>query len=220
MPIENEPYTLNERGWTVRIASPGPELVQPAPRSLLLLHGRTGDENVMWIFTHNLPHNPWIFSPRAPVTSAEGGYAWLPPGEGWPRLANFEEVAGKLLAEFHYWANGAGAPTDQVDVMGFSQGAAMAYALAALYPRQIQRVIALAGFLPAEDNAPGRYTALQGKKVYVAHGSKDLIVPVQKALEAVRTLEAAGADIAYCESDVGHKLSAPCLRGLKEFLTG
>lgn len=220
MPIENEPYTLNERGWTVRIALPGSEPAQPAPRSLLLLHGRTGDENVMWIFTHNLPKNTWIFSPRAPVASTVSGYEWLPPSEGWPRLPDFEEVAGKLLAEFLHWVDSAGAPTDQVDVMGFSQGAAMAYALAALYPRHIQRVVALAGFLPAEDPAPGRYAALQGKKIYVAHGSKDLTVPVQKAQEAVRILETAGADVDYCESDVGHKLSAPCLRGLKEFLTG
>lgn len=220
MPIESEPYSIQERGWTVRLAAPGED---PAPagatRPLLLLHGRTGDENVMWIFTRGLPRDRWIFAPRAPLASEEGGYTWLPPGAGWPKLADFQTVAAALLAEIQHWTARQGLPAGPLDVMGFSQGAAMAYALAAFYPQQVQRVIALAGFLPGEDPLPGRYAAFQGKKVYVAHGSKDETVPVNLAQEAVRALQAAGAEVIYCESEVGHKLSAPCLRGLTQFLS-
>jgi predicted esterase len=31
-------------------------------------------------------------------------------------------------------------------------------------------------------------------------------------------LEQAGANVTYCEDEVGHKLSAACLRTLKDFL--
>jgi predicted esterase len=31
-------------------------------------------------------------------------------------------------------------------------------------------------------------------------------------------LEKAGAQVTYCEGEVGHKVSADCLRALKEFL--
>ena len=174
----------------------------------------------MWIFTHNLPANRWIFSPRAPLASAQGGYTWLAPDQGWPRLSDFQAVSGKLMAEFDHWAERTGAPVDSFDVMGFSQGAALAYTLAAFYPQRVQRVIALAGFLPAEDALPGRYAALTGKKIYVAHGAKDETVPISMAQEAVRILQTAGAEVVYCESEVGHKLSAPCLRGLTQFITG
>ena len=30
-------------------------------------------------------------------------------------------------------------------------------------------------------------------------------------------LEQAGAQVTYCEADVGHKVSADCLRGLENF---
>jgi phospholipase/carboxylesterase len=186
---------------------------------LLLVHGRTGDENVMWIFTHKLPRRTWIFSPRAPLADS-GGYSWLPPQDGWPRLSDFEEIAGKLIAEFDRWAAAAGAPADQVDVMGFSQGAALAYAMAAFYPEKVNRLVALAGFLPQDDSTPGRYPALNGKRIYVAHGARDETVPVSMAQEAVRTLQAGGAQVTYCESEVGHKLSAACLRGMEQFMTG
>jgi hypothetical protein len=33
-------------------------------------------------------------------------------------------------------------------------------------------------------------------------------------------LERAGAQVTYCEEDVGHKLSAPCFNALKSFFTG
>lgn len=223
MPTEIEPYTTYERGWIVRVRPPrfspessGQERLQP--RSLLLLHGWTGDENVMWVFTRNLPENYWIFAPRAPVPAVDGGYGWLPREEGFPNLADFQGIADALLDAFRHWANRVHAPRDPFDVMGFSQGAAMAYALAAYHPLPVKHLVALAGFLPPDNPMPGRYSELRGKKIYIAHGTQDETVPVTLAQEAKRTLQAAGADVTYCESEVGHKLSAECLKGLEEFL--
>lgn len=212
MPTANEPYLIEENGWTVRVRQPD----NPTnPRTLLMLHGWTGDETVMWIFAGKISRNTWLFAPRGPI-QAETGYAWLPHTGGWHALDEFAAPAGLLMEAFQEWASEAGAPIETFDVMGFSQGAAMAYAMAALYPDRVQRVVALAGFLPRDSQ--GRYQALNGKPIYVAHGSEDTTIPVKMAQEAVQTLQAAGADVAYCESNVGHKLSANCLRGLETFL--
>ena len=73
MPTPNEPYTIYDRGWVVRIQPPtksGPH------RVLLLLHGWTGDETVMWVFTRSLPTNYWILAPRGPVKTPLKGYGW------------------------------------------------------------------------------------------------------------------------------------------------
>lgn len=185
-----------------------------------MLHGWRGDETVMWIFARSVPASTWIFAPRAPIQSPEGGYGWLPHTGNLPALQEFEDAAGKLLSEFQRWRKDAGVPQDlPTDLMGFSQGAAMSYALAALYPDRFQRLIALAGFLPKEEPLPGRYAALQGKSIYIAHGSKDETIPVALAQRAAQALQSAGAQVTYCESDVGHKLGANCLRGLEKFLT-
>jgi phospholipase/carboxylesterase len=189
-------------------------------RSLLLLHGWTGDETVMWIFTSKLPDDYWLFAPRGPVELPGSGYGWLQHGASLPTLEDYTQPASALMEAFQRWAAETGADVAPLDVMGFSQGAGMAYALAALYPQQIRRVIALAGFLPAEEPLPGRYQAMRGKQVYVAHGTQDEIIPVIKAEQAVRALQEAGAQVTYCESDVGHKLSASCLRGLNTFIEG
>ncbi len=223
MPTGNEPYTTYDRGWIIRVQPPktSAENANAAPRILLLLHGWTGDETVMWIFTRSLPEDYWIFAPRGPVPAAEGGYGWMPRDEStesWPVLADFKGIADALLDAFQHWTHQAHLPRVPFDVMGFSQGAAMSYALAAYYPHLIKRVIALAGFLPRSESVPGPYRALNGKNIYIAHGTKDDTVPLHFATEAVRILESAGAQVTYCESDVGHKLSASCLRGLDIFL--
>jgi phospholipase/carboxylesterase len=213
VPTENEIYTIEQDGWIVRARRPE-ETDQP--RTMLLIHGWTGDENVMWIFARKLPKNYWLFAPRGPIEAA-GGYAWLPHAGKWPSLDEFTQPAENLLQAFSRWAKAEGAPSETFDVMGFSQGAAMSFALAALYPDRVDRVMSLAGFLPSEQEA-GSFNGFSGKSVYIAHGEQDQIVPVQMAEEAVQKLQAAGAEVTYCASDTGHKLSASCLRGLEEFM--
>lgn len=214
MPIENEPYTTYDQGWILRVKKP---VNQDHPRVLLLLHGWTGDETVMWIFTRSLPDNLWILAPRGPVKAPENGYGWLPHHTGLPGLQEFEPVAHTLHQAVHRWMTDLHIADQPINIMGFSQGAAMAYALTAFYPQQVDRLIALAGFLPEDETTPGRYTALSGKQVYIAHGTLDDTIPVAFAHEAIKTLKLAGADVTYCESEVGHKMGAGCLKGLTEF---
>jgi predicted esterase len=53
--------------------------------------------------------------------------------------------------------------------------------------------------------------------VFVAHGTRDELVPIERGRHTVQTLEQAGAQVTYCEDDVGHKLSAACFRALEAF---
>ena len=58
---------------------------------------------------------------------------------------------------------------------------------------------------------------LAGKQVFVSHGTQDNLVPIDRARASMSLLEQAGAQVTYCEADVGHKVSADCLRGLENF---
>jgi phospholipase/carboxylesterase len=102
-------------------------------------------------------------------------------------------------------------------LIGFSQGAALSSMLALLHPDRIDRLAALAGFLPEDAASLVTSKPLEGKKVFIAHGTRDDRVPVERARQAVEQLKQAGAQVTYCEEDVGHKLSAGCFRGLGSF---
>ena len=69
-------------------------------------------------------------------------------------------------------------------------------------------------------NEPGRIRrVLAGKHFFVAHGTQDNLVPVERARESIELLEQAGAQVTFCEAEVGHKVSADCLRGLESFFS-
>jgi phospholipase/carboxylesterase len=221
VPIGNEILAIESDGWILRVKPPqNPENAGV----LMLLHGWTGDETVMWIFARNLDQNTWIVAPRGPVSAQGGGYGWLPHRSGgtWHSMADFQQVTGQVMDAYPGWLAQAGVPPETAgkpfNLMGFSQGAAMSFALAAHYPERVKHVAALAGFLP-EPGGKADLTILAGKKIYIAHGTQDDTVPVTMAQEAVRNLQAVGAQVIYCESESGHKLSLDCLRGLQAFLT-
>ncbi len=106
----------------------------------------------------------------------------------------------------------------RIDLMGFSQGAAMSNVLAFLYPQRIRKTGILAGFVPSglEELVPKR--PLEGKPFFVTHGTKDEMVPIERARASMVLLEQAGANVTYCEDQVGHKVGVTCLRALKDFL--
>jgi phospholipase/carboxylesterase len=191
---------------------------------MLLIHGLTGDENSMWVFARNLPADFWMVAPRASHASQmkQGGYTWREPGpeaEDRPTFDELRSSAEALIRFVDEYAASVGIDASTFDVMGFSQGAAMCSLLAFLYPQRIRRVGMLAGFVPAGLEELITQRPVEGKPFFVAHGTKDETVSIERARASIELLEQAGAQVTFCEDDVGHKVSVNCLRALKTFFT-
>ncbi len=76
----------------------------------------------------------------------------------------------------------------------------------------------LAGFVPSGLDDVIAQKPLSNKKVFVAHGTKDETVKIERAHEAVKLFEQAGADVKFVEDEVGHKLGSNGMKALEEFL--
>lgn len=191
-------------------------------RLLLLIHGFTGDENSMWVFARDLPSRYWMVAPRAPNIAEPGGYSWRPHQTSELGLPGLEELRSTVEDLIHlidaYQASVGLDAAQPLDALGFSQGAAMSGLLAFLHPNRIRKLGILAGFIPSSLNGLAAQRPLEGKPVFLAHGTKDETVPIDQARVAKAMLEQAGAQVTYCEDDVGHKLSLNCLQALRKFL--
>jgi phospholipase/carboxylesterase len=216
---DTELATFNN--WTLRYKPfQVTDEVEGTRRLLLLIHGWTGDENSMWIFAKDLSSDYWMVAPRAPHPAQPGGYSWRPlqPGNfGWPSLEMLKPAADELISFVDAYSSSVRVDAKQFDVMGFSQGAAMSNVLALLYPHRIRKAGILAGFVPSGLEEVIAARPLAGKPFFVAHGTQDEMVPVDRSRASIELLEQAGAQVTYCEDEVGHKVSASCLRALKEF---
>jgi phospholipase/carboxylesterase len=211
--------------WTLRVRP------SKTPKQLLLLiHGWTGDENSMWVFTQGLSSDYWMVAPRAPHIGDLGGFSWRPPQPGTLRQAqdsahgrpSFEMLRPATEALIHLidgYSSSVGVDAKEFDLMGFSQGAALINVVGMLYPERVRRMCVLAGFVPSGMEELIAKRPLKDKPVFVAHGTRDEMVPIDRARASIELLEQAGATVTYCEDEVGHKLSVTCLRALETFLS-
>ncbi len=212
-----EPQLLTHNEWTFRW--------QPArktpPRLLVLVHGLTGDENSMWMLVRNLSPQYAILAPRGLFPANEGGYTWRKKGNveqnGFPSDSDLIPAAEELIHFIGEWRQSSGIEASQVDLIGFSQGAAMVYLLTLLFPDRIRKLAALSGFLPEGEATSSKERGLAGKEIFVAHGRRDEMVPVDRARRDVALLKEMGARVTYCESDAGHKVSRECLLAVETF---
>jgi phospholipase/carboxylesterase len=207
------------QGWTLRVL---PARIKPA-RLLLLIHGWTGDENSMWVFARVVPQDYLVLAPRAPHATPPSGYSWRvpPPDRGdEPNLADLRSSAQALIGMIDDYRGTQGNSGRTFDIVGFSQGAALASVIALLDPERVTKVALLSGFVPRGAESLASARPLDGVRFFVAHGSVDEMVSIEQARQSVHLLEAAGATVTVCEDEVGHKVSAGCLRGLQAFLLG
>lgn len=185
---------------------------------LLMLHGLTGDERSMSSFSMRIPENYYVISPRGLFVSPSGGFSWTQFDQSYEAVStgDFSEAID-TLNRLLIPANFPNVDLNKLSLLGFSQGAALAFTFAVLFPKRIRCVAGLSGFLPYDLERMRINKPLAGKRVFLAHGLRDELIPVENARKAAKILESMGAEVVYCEDDVGHKISADCFRGLGEY---
>ncbi len=183
-----------------------------------LVHGRAGNFDVMATFKRCLPEEWAVIAVQGFLEDVRGGFSWWNVDEEvrdlrWEairlaaaRLTGFVEQA----IEFYKLQ------PRQILALGFSQGAALLSLLAQKDPQMFSGVGLLAGFVIRESSRPG------GKlpALFVAHGTEDDVVPLNKAKEGVEYLRSLGASVTYVEDAVGHKVGTSALKALKIWAGG
>jgi phospholipase/carboxylesterase len=184
-----------------------------AAGALILLHGRGADENDLFPLLDVLDPERRLhgYAPRGPLSLPPGGAHWyVLGGLGTPEPETFAASYG-ALADFLDRL-----PYERLVLGGFSQGCAMAYALA-LYRgrRRPDALLAMSGFIPSVD---GYELDLESPfpRIAIVHGAFDQTIPVQWGRAARETLEGAGADVVYRESPIEHWIDPEVIPLLRE----
>ena len=185
---------------------------QPAHGLAVFLHGWTGDEHSMDVLDAGLAPGWWRLSPRAPFRAAPGGFSWSSEPE--PAGASPQAFRSASMALREFVERQVETDATPWVAVGFSQGSALAFSAIAAGVIRPSGLAVLSGWMPAEVEP----SALAGLPVFWSHGMRDALVSLDRARADVRRLEQAGAQLTYCEADVGHKVGLPCVRGMRAWL--
>lgn len=202
---------VDSSGLVHRVYEPTP----PGPRpTVIMVHGRQGDENVMWIFKNTLPADWLLIAPRAPQLDTPGNYSWdVRPSGQWPRYDDLLPGAITLLDFIHALPDHYAVDWGQLYLMGFSQGAAVSLVAAMQDDVPLRAVASLVGFMPVVE--PETAIGLRDMPVFMSVGRQDESVPCKVAERTAKTLIDVGARLDYRSYDTGHRLNARGMRDLK-----
>lgn len=191
---------------------------------LLLLHGYGSNEEDLFSFAAELPEEYYVISARAPYDMMYGSYAWYAINfdadenkfSDIEQAKTSRDLISNFIDELH--ANYA-IDSENVTLIGFSQGCILSYAVAVSYPEKVKRVVAMSGYFNAEIATENfKENDFSNLKIFASHGSVDQVVPVDWARKAEPTLKQLGIDIVYKEYPIGHGVSPQNFYDFKNWL--
>lgn len=186
----------------------------------ILIHGWLGNEKSMSIFTSSIPEPSTVIFPRGIVNLQNDRFGWVDFQNSPTNFDDYTSVARQLINSLRELIESfdLNEKKIKINLIGFSQGAAMSAVVSILYPEYFQKIAILAGFLPS--NPPLVLTSnLSELKFFIAHGTDDQMVSFHKSIELKEFLEGGGAKVKFCKEDIGHKVGKDCLKNLKIFFT-
>ena len=201
-----------------------PEVVLESNPVLILLHGFGSNEEDLFSFASELPKNYYIVSVRAPKPLAPYGYAWFDiqfDAYG-NKITNDEEAmqAKNIVIDFiNEIVNKYPIDKKNVNLIGFSQGAILSYAVALTQPKLVNKVVALSGYFKKDlikDYLPQEeYKHL---KFFISHGTVDQVISIEDARKISPILTELGITHTYKEYPVGHGVAPQNFYDLRKFI--
>jgi phospholipase/carboxylesterase len=189
---------------------------------IVLLHGRGADEHDLFPLLDVLDPERRLAGacPRGPLSLPPGGAHWYAVHEiGYPDPVTFGPTYERASAWLDALPQATGVPLERTVIGGFSQGSVMSYALGLGRGRPSPAgIIALSGFVPTVE---GFELDLErpGLRIAIGHGTQDPLIGVEWGRRAREQLEAAGLDVTYRESPMGHSIDPRFLAELQGWVT-
>ncbi|MCW5547651.1 MAG: alpha/beta hydrolase [Opitutaceae bacterium] len=192
---------------------PGTDSAAPP---LLLLHGTGGNEHDLVPLARQLSPGSALLSPRGDVNEhgARRFFARLAEGVFDPAEVTRRTHA---LADFITTATAHhGIAPGRLLAVGFSNGANIAATLLQLRPETLAGAVLLRPMVVLDQSAAAG--SLTGKRILIASGTHDPIVPPDHPARLAALLRVGGADATLHSAPAGHNLTSADLAAAQDFL--
>ena len=201
-----------------------PKIESKNPPLLLLLHGYGSNEQDLFSFASELPDELLIISARAPMSLGFGSYAWYTihfdnTNGKFSDIDEAKESRDKIATFIDEITTTYSVNKNEIFLLGFSQGTILSYSIALNYPKKVQYVIALSGYinqelLPLEINKNN----YKNQDFYISHGTVDQVIPVDWARQAPEFLNSLKIKNSYQEYMVGHGVAPQNFYDFKKWI--
>jgi phospholipase/carboxylesterase len=205
-----------------------------AKASVIVLHGLGADGTDFLPFADEIDLSTigpvrWLL-PRAPVrpVTVNNGYrmrAWYDIYQfGAQTQSPREDDAGlrESFAAVHALIDreiARGVPANKIVLAGFSQGCAITLGAGVRYAQRLAGLVGMSGYLPlASATTAERKDANALTPIFLAHGKRDPVIDMGRAIASRDALKTLGYGIEWHEYPMEHSVSAEEVADLQRFL--
>ena len=197
-----------------------PKQTDKNTKALLMLHGFGSNETDLFSLASYFSDDLLIISAQAPIQLEFGGYAWYPiyiDTQG-NKVSDHQQAFESLLkiSEFiDFLKDKYKISSKNFNLLGFSQGAILSYALALNYPEKVKNIIALSGYISNDIMPVNEKTdAYKHLNIFASHGIFDDIIPVEETRKITPYLQQRHVKHVFNEYPMGHEVAYDCLNDM------
>lgn len=191
----------------------------------IFLHGYGSNAQDLFELKADLPTDVTVLSAQATTAQSQPGrFEWFSvkvvggefstdPKEVYAATALVKDFVAKAIAKYKTSAN-------KTVLIGFSQGAIMAYEMGLRNPKAVKAIVALSGRM-----TPMMVSYLKTKKkqkephVFIGHGTSDKTLTLTEALEAKKAIEETAIKPEFHSyTGLGHTVNEAEMKDVKKFL--
>lgn len=182
---------------------------------LILLHGRGADEFDLLQIGELLNENFLTISIRAPKRFLFGGYTWfdmnnemeINDDDFFKSFSDLNETINFILQKYNRSKN---------FILGFSQGAVMAYSIGLFRPKDFVGIIAQSGFL--FESKKIQFDFNNKTNFFQTHGKFDDVVSIKYADESKKYFEKNNLNLVSKYYQMSHEISDDCINDVKNWI--
>ena len=190
--------------------------------SLLMLHGLTGNANMMENFAKKIcPDECDLIIPDAPFKHEKRGYCWWEYSDEFRRKGILPEKTLREIQQSTKFIEKSIPSDGKIIVGGFSQGAAMAQImLLSGIADRISGLILLGTRAIIETKLRGALKIMKPIPILWMHGKNDEIIPFNEAVTLAEILEDENWDVTRIIHEKGHVIPLEHHDDIAKFIKG
>ena len=190
--------------------------------ALILIHGYGSNMDDLFSFSNYLPEQYTIISLQAPLESPFGGGAWYSINfdsnmKKWSDDREALTSIGKIKDQLDYFTSTYELNSEDISLMGFSQGAILSWSIGIEHPDLIKNIIPLSGFYHPEITSNNLNFKFR-LNCFSSHGINDEVIPIDWARRGIQILDKKNINIEFNEYQSGHEISKENLRDVIKWL--
>ncbi len=200
-----------------------PDNITPETKCIIMLHGVWSNEKDLFELKEKLGSDFLIFSLQWPFSLGMGRYAWYPvdfsTGKPLYQKEDVEKWYNEIITCIDEASEKYSTRSENIFLMGFSQGAIMSYYTLWKSPEKIGGIIALSGRILDEIELQSVNTSqYHGKKVFVGHGTLDQVIPFSATEKVEKYLWSLGLMWTIYSYPIAHSIGNTEIQDIVEWI--